>query len=122
DGAALDQAFLARMREWQCKALREAKLRTRWTAPDEDYERACADYLEQLLRAPLAQALRQSLGNAAARLMPAGALNGLAQCLLRLTCPGIPDLYQGREDWDFSLVDPDNRRPVDFARHAAALA
>ncbi len=54
--------------------------------------------------------------------MPAGALNGLAQCLLRLTCPGIPDLYQGREDWDFSLVDPDNRRPVDFARHAAALA
>lgn len=61
DGAALDQAFLARMREWQCKALREAKLRTRWTAPDEDYERACADYLEQLLRAPLAQALRQSL-------------------------------------------------------------
>ncbi|VFT47990.1 maltooligosyl trehalose synthase [Pseudomonas aeruginosa] len=72
DGAALDQAFLARMREWQCKALREAKLRTRWTAPDEDYERACADYLEQLLRAPLAQALRQSLGNAAARLMPAG--------------------------------------------------
>ncbi|MBF3364228.1 malto-oligosyltrehalose synthase, partial [Pseudomonas aeruginosa] len=66
--------------------------------------------------------LRQSLGNAAARLMPAGALNGLAQCLLRLTCPGIPDLYQGREDWDFSLVDPDNRRPVDFARHAAALA
>ncbi len=122
DGAALDQAFLVRMREWQCKALREAKLRTRWTAPDEDYERACADYLEQLLRAPLAQALRQSLGNAAARLMPAGALNGLAQCLLRLTCPGIPDLYQGREDWDFSLVDPDNRRPVDFARHAAALA
>ncbi|MBF3307258.1 malto-oligosyltrehalose synthase, partial [Pseudomonas aeruginosa] len=121
-GAALDQAFLARMREWQCKALREAKLRTRWTAPDEDYERACADYLEQLLRAPLAQARRQSLGNAAARLMPAGALNGLAQCLLRLTCPGIPDLYQGREDWDFSLVDPDNRRPVDFARHAAALA
>ncbi len=53
--------------------------------------------------------------------MPAGALNGLAQCLLRLTCPGIPDLYQGREDWDFSLVDPDNRRIPDFPAREAAL-
>ena len=48
-------------------------------------------------------------------------MNGLAQCLLRLTVPGVPDLYQGTEFWDFSLVDPDNRRPVDFAARAAAL-
>ena len=57
----------------------------------------------------------------AARIAPAGAVNGLAQTLLRLTAPGVPDLYQGTEFWDFSLVDPDNRRPVDFAARAAAL-
>jgi (1->4)-alpha-D-glucan 1-alpha-D-glucosylmutase len=55
------------------------------------------------------------------RIAAAGAVNGLAQCLLRLTVPGVPDLYQGTEFWDFSLVDPDNRRPVDFAARVAAL-
>jgi (1->4)-alpha-D-glucan 1-alpha-D-glucosylmutase len=58
----------------------------------------------------------------AARIAPAGALNGLAQTVLRLTSPGIPDLYQGTEFWDFSLVDPDNRRPVDYAARERALA
>ena len=55
------------------------------------------------------------------RIAPAGAVNGLAQTLLRLTAPGVPDLYQGTEFWDFSLVDPDNRRPVDFAPRASTL-
>ncbi len=56
------------------------------------------------------------------RIAPAGVLNSLGQTLLRLTSPGVPDLYQGTEFWDFSLVDPDNRRPVDFAARAEALA
>ena len=55
------------------------------------------------------------------RIAPAGAVNGLAQTLLKLTVPGVPDIYQGTEFWDFSLVDPDNRRPVDFAARAAGL-
>lgn len=98
NGIALGQAFLARMHEWQYETLREAKLRTCRIVPDEGHEHACADYLEQLLHAPLVQALRQSLGSAVARLMPTGALSGLAQYLLRLACPGIPNLYQGRGD------------------------
>jgi (1->4)-alpha-D-glucan 1-alpha-D-glucosylmutase len=53
---------------------------------------------------------------------PAGALNGLTQCILKCTLPGVPDFYQGTEFWDFSLVDPDNRRPVDYAARSAALA
>lgn len=66
--------------------------------------------------------MRCEIARAALEIAPAGALNGLAQTLLRLTAPGVPDLFQGTEFWDFSLVDPDNRRPVDFAARAAALA
>jgi (1->4)-alpha-D-glucan 1-alpha-D-glucosylmutase len=65
--------------------------------------------------------LRTAIGAAAQAIAPAGALNGLAQSLLRMTVPGVPDLYQGAEFWDFSLVDPDNRRPVDFNARQQAL-
>ena len=65
--------------------------------------------------------LRTELYNAAQSIAPAGAINGLAQCLLKLTSPGIPDIYQGCEGWDLSLVDPDNRRPVDYARYQQML-
>lgn len=65
--------------------------------------------------------LRQSIAAAVRTVAPAGALNSLAQTLLRMTVPGIPDLYQGAEFWDFSLVDPDNRRPVDYPARAQAL-
>jgi (1->4)-alpha-D-glucan 1-alpha-D-glucosylmutase len=75
-----------------------------------------------LLLKPEGLALRQSIGATANRIAPAGALNSLAQTLLRLTVPGVPDLYQGTEFWDFSLVDPDNRRPVDYAARERALA
>ena len=66
-------------------------------------------------------ALLRDIAAFAERIAPAGAVNGLAQTLLKLTVPGVPDIYQGTEFWDFSLVDPDNRRPVDFAARAAAL-
>ncbi|QXI30687.1 malto-oligosyltrehalose synthase [Pseudomonas vanderleydeniana] len=123
--AADDQAALRdyaeRLGQWQRKALREAKLQSSWSAPNEAYEKACHDFLEALLLKPEGLVLRQALANAAAFIAPAGALNSLAQCLLRMTVPGVPDLYQGNEFWDFSLVDPDNRRPVDFAARQAAL-
>ncbi|QXH37510.1 malto-oligosyltrehalose synthase [Pseudomonas muyukensis] len=115
-------AYAARIRQWQQKALREAKLRSSWAAPNARYEQACARYVDGLLLDDEHQQLRQALQQAAAQLACPGALNALAQCLLRMTTPGVPDLYQGNEYWDFSLVDPDNRRPVDYAARRASLS
>ncbi|MDD1964431.1 malto-oligosyltrehalose synthase [Pseudomonas putida] len=116
------QAYAERLTRWQEKALREAKLQSSWSAPNEAYESACREFLQQLLLSPDALALRQSIGATANRIAPAGALNSLAQTLLRMTVPGVPDLYQGTEFWDFSLVDPDNRRPVDYPARERALS
>ncbi|MGG7600360.1 malto-oligosyltrehalose synthase [Pseudomonas sp. B21-023] len=115
------KCYAERLGQWQCKALREAKLRSSWAAPNERYERACAAYVDGLLLDEENQQLRQSLHEAAQRLACPGALNGLVQCLLRMTTPGVPDLYQGNEYWDLSLVDPDNRRPVDYPARRASL-
>ena len=115
------RAYAERIRQWQRKALREAKLRSSWAAPNERYEQACAAYVDGLLLDDENQQLRQSLHEAARRLACPGALNGLVQCLLRMTTPGVPDLYQGNEYWDFSLVDPDNRCPVDYPARRASL-
>ncbi len=110
-----------RLSAWQQKALREAKRRSDWNAPDLAYEAVCDAFLMQILRdAPdndFLPALQQFLDQIAA----AGALNGLSQTMLRLTMPGVPDLYQGCEFWDFSLVDPDNRRAVDYAARQAMM-
>ncbi|MDR3455475.1 MAG: malto-oligosyltrehalose synthase [Rhodoferax sp.] len=120
DSAGL-RDYAGRLWQWQNKALREAKLHSSWSAPNETYEQACRDFLEALLTRPIGLPLRQALVATLERIAPAGALNSLAQCLLRMTVPGVPDLYQGNEFWDFSLVDPDNRRPVDFAARQQAL-
>ncbi|AHE53399.1 malto-oligosyltrehalose synthase [Sphingomonas sanxanigenens] len=113
--------FGPRVSAWSMKALREAKLRSSWSAPDEAYEAACAAYITGLLEDP---ALRADLAGFVDRIAPAGALNGIVQAILRCTAPGVPDCYQGTDLWDFSLVDPDNRRPVDYAarRPVAAFA
>ena len=116
------QAYLQRLLGWQEKALREAKLHSHWSAPNQAYEAACRAFLTRLLCDDAGLPLRREIAAAAHSLAPAGALNGLAQCLLRLTTPGVPDLYQGTEFWDFSLVDPDNRQPVDFSARQAALS
>ncbi|GAA4334933.1 malto-oligosyltrehalose synthase [Pigmentiphaga soli] len=110
-----------RVAAWQTKSLREAKLRSSWVAPADAYEEACNAFLQALL----APSNRDTLGELHAfvqRIGVIGAINSLAQLLLRCTLPGVPDLYQGTEFWDFSLVDPDNRRPVDFAARQAALS
>ena len=111
-----------RVATWQLKALREAKRHTAWVAPDEAYEAACHDFLFQMLEPTRASRLWEEIGTFAARIAPAGAINGLTQTILRLTTPGVPDLYQGTDLWDGSLVDPDNRRPVDYALRADMLA
>ena len=115
-------AFEARVAAWLQKALREAKRRTGWAVPDADYEAASRAFLAALLDPDRTAHIVDELAAFAGRLAVPGALNGLTQTLLRLTGPGVPDLYQGTEYWDFSLVDPDNRRPVDFGARQASLA
>jgi len=112
-------AFADRLAAWQQKALREAKRHTSWRAPNA-YEEACRQFLRRALCTHTR--FRHSLHGFVSRIAPAGAINSLAQALLRVTVPGVPDLYQGTELWDFSMVDPDNRRPVDFDVRQALLA
>jgi (1->4)-alpha-D-glucan 1-alpha-D-glucosylmutase len=114
-------AFAQRLAGWQQKALREAKLATDWTSPNEVYESAARELLVALVERREVPDLLDDIVAFIQRISPAGAVNGLAQVLLKLTAPGVPDLYQGTEYWDFSLVDPDNRRPVDFAARSASL-
>ncbi len=116
------EAFRERVSGWLTKALREGKRRSGWAVPDEAYEAAAQDFLRALLDPERATRVVHDLAAFADRIAPAGAANGLAQAVLRLAAPGIPDLYQGTEFWDFSLVDPDNRRPVDFPARESALA
>ena len=115
------RSFAERLARWQEKALREAKLATDWSVPNQDYESA-ARHLTMALVADNASAdLLNDIAAFANRISAAGAVNSLTQTLLKLTVPGVPDFYQGTECWDFSLVDPDNRRPVDFASRVATL-
>ncbi|MET3723613.1 malto-oligosyltrehalose synthase [Sphingomonas trueperi] len=107
------QAFAVRVIDWSRKAMREAKLRSFWAQPDEAYEAAGAEFIRALL-APGSDAA-QDLAAFVRRIAPGGAVNAVAQAVLRSTLPGVPDLYQGCDLWDWSLVDPDNRRPVDYA-------
>jgi malto-oligosyltrehalose synthase len=119
DGARA--VFADRLAQWQEKALREAKLRTDWAVPNEAYELAAREFLSGLVAQDAAPAVLAEVAAFAQRISAAGAVNGLAQTLLKLTVPGVPDFYQGTEFWDFSLVDPDNRRRVDFETRKAGL-
>lgn len=114
--------WFTRISAWQRKALREAKQHTSWTDPNGDYEiaaQACLDSVNPTARGD-AQRFR-ALADLARLLIEPGHINSLAQTLLRNTAPGVPDLYQGTELWDYSLVDPDNRRPVDYVQRRTLL-
>ncbi|MBI0473847.1 malto-oligosyltrehalose synthase [Sphingomonas sp. MA1305] len=117
DGVHADVA--ERVKAWQQKALREAKLRSSWEAPDEAYEEEAAGLVDDLLGDA---AFVSELTDYVAELAPAATANTLVQVLLRYTLPGVPDLYQGTELADLSLVDPDNRRPVDYDLRQRLLA
>ncbi|VVP68880.1 hypothetical protein PS918_00820 [Pseudomonas fluorescens] len=121
DDQAAFEDYFERVWQWQRKALREAKLQSSWSAANDAYEQASEAFLQRLLLTPDGELLRSALGKAAHAIAAPGALNGLAQTLLRMTVPGVPDLYQGNDFWDFTLVDPDNRRPVDYTRRQQAL-
>jgi (1->4)-alpha-D-glucan 1-alpha-D-glucosylmutase len=104
------------------KAVREAKRHTSWTCPEQPYEDALARYVDAVLRPGQPNPFVDELQKFTARIARWGFRNSLAQVALKFTVPGVPDVYQGCEQWNFSLVDPDNRRPVDFGRLQRALA
>lgn len=112
---------LERLTEYLTKALREAKRHTRWENPQEAYEQSVLGFATALLEDPRAEMFRLDLAAFVAERVSAERTIGLAQTILQLTLPGVPDLYQGTERWDHSLVDPDNRRPVDYHDLAAGL-
>lgn len=104
------------------KSVREAKERSSWGRPDADYEAGVAACVREALDLSRRNPFLEAFVPFQARLARIGLVNGLAQTLLKLTVPGVPDIYRGAELWDLSLVDPDNRRPVDFDRVRRALA
>jgi (1->4)-alpha-D-glucan 1-alpha-D-glucosylmutase len=113
--------FAERLLQYFEKALHEAKLHSSWLSPDQDYDRTVADFVRGLLANRQSDFL-QDLDRFVRSIADAGFVNSLAQTLLKICIPGTPDFYQGSEFWDFSLVDPDNRRPVDFKRRQDTLA
>jgi (1->4)-alpha-D-glucan 1-alpha-D-glucosylmutase len=114
-------AFVGRIQEYMAKATREAKTHTSWINPNEEYDTAIHDFVAAILdpkrSGPFLADFAQLQGTTA----QIGAVNSLGQTLLKLTAPGVPDTYQGAELWDLSLVDPDNRRPVDYRERRRLL-
>jgi (1->4)-alpha-D-glucan 1-alpha-D-glucosylmutase len=107
-----------RLQQFMQKALREAKLRSSWINPNEAYEQAVAEFIEHMLTSGAAAEIATPLAH---KLAAFGFKNSLVQLVLKVTTPGVPDFYQGSELLDLSLVDPDNRRPVDFAERRGLL-
>jgi (1->4)-alpha-D-glucan 1-alpha-D-glucosylmutase len=119
---APDASLAERMETYAVKAAREGKVETSWINPDEAYEAGVKRFVRRILDPGESADFIASFEELARRTALLGALNGLSQLTLKATMPGVPDFYQGTEFWDLSLVDPDNRRPVDFSARAAALA
>jgi (1->4)-alpha-D-glucan 1-alpha-D-glucosylmutase len=119
DGSA---EYQRRIEAYMIKAAREAKVSTSWHAVDAAYEEALSQFVRAALEPREGNLMLADLISVQQRIARFGLLNGLSQLLCKLTVPGVPDIYQGNELWDFSLVDPDNRRPVDYAQRAALLA
>ncbi|MBI2877823.1 MAG: malto-oligosyltrehalose synthase [Candidatus Tectomicrobia bacterium] len=113
-GETVTEELVDRIKEYMVKAVREAKVNTSWLDPDPAYEEALQGFVEALLRPASPNPFLEAFLPMQKRVAHLGLFNSLSQTLLKLTAPGIPDLYQGSELWDLSLVDPDNRRPVDF--------
>jgi (1->4)-alpha-D-glucan 1-alpha-D-glucosylmutase len=114
--------FIERIKRYIVKAVREAKVHTAWLKPDTEYENAYISFAEKILARSKSNAFLKEFIPFCKRVSHYGMLNSLSQTLIKITSPGVPDFYQGSELWDLSLVDPDNRRPVDFEKRRAMLA
>jgi (1->4)-alpha-D-glucan 1-alpha-D-glucosylmutase len=114
-------AYRERIEAYMIKAAREAKLRTSWTETDPVYEEALLQFVRSALEPRDGNLFLSDFVDFQRHVLRFGLLNALSQTLCKLTAPGVPDIYQGNETWEFSLVDPDNRRPVDYGRRRALL-
>ena len=108
--------YVERIQAYMAKALHEAKINTSWIQPNEEWDAAMRDFVAKILEPATRNKFVPIFLPVVKEIACLGAINSLTQILLKLTSPGVPDIYQGNEIWDFSLVDPDNRRPVDYKR------
>ncbi|HET9857680.1 MAG TPA: malto-oligosyltrehalose synthase [Chthoniobacterales bacterium] len=125
NGAPVENAspeYIERIQTYMTKALNEAKLNTSWIQPNEEWLAATRDFVAKILDVTPKNKFLPTFLPVAQEIARLGAINSLAQTLLKLTSPGVPDIYQGNEVWDYSLVDPDNRRPVDYKVRAEMLS
>lgn len=113
--------YIERIQDYMQKALKEAKANTSWVNPNESWDSAVRTFVARVLENSPRNTFLADLHEFATRIARIGAFNSLAQTTLKLAAPGVPDIYQGNETWDLSLVDPDNRRPVDYAANAKLL-
>ncbi|MEP0751451.1 malto-oligosyltrehalose synthase [Trichocoleus sp. Lan] len=113
--------FVERVKEYVVKAVREAKVHTAWLRPDTDYEDGFVAFIEEVLKPSTDNQFLQEFLPFQQSIAYYGIFNSLSQTLLKITASGVPDFYQGTELWELSLVDPDNRRPVDFEQRLAFL-
>ncbi|MGQ9424517.1 malto-oligosyltrehalose synthase [Gilvimarinus sp. F26214L] len=114
-------SFKERVIQWQLKALREAKRNSNWIEPDPEYEECARHFVEAILSPETGAHFIHELDQFVGSIGAAGTCNSLTQVLVKLCAPGVPDIYQGCELWDFSFVDPDNRRPVDYQLRSRLL-
>jgi (1->4)-alpha-D-glucan 1-alpha-D-glucosylmutase len=115
-------AYLDRIEAYTTKAVREAKVHTSWINPNQAYESAVSQFIRRLLDRAKPNAFLDDFHDFARTVAQLGIVNSLSQLLIKIVAPGIPDFYQGTERWDLSLVDPDNRHPVDFETRSRLLA
>jgi len=113
--------YVNRIQVYMAKALHEAKINTSWIQPNEEWDAATHDFVAKILVPSSRNRFLPAFVPVAKEIARLGAVNSLTQTLLKLTSPGVPDIYQGNEIWDYSLVDPDNRRPVDYNRRREML-
>ncbi len=115
-------SFVERVKEYIIKSIREAKVHTAWLRPDSEYENAFTSFVEKVLDPSISETFLTDFRSFQQRIAEYGIFNSLSQTLLKIAAPGVPDFYQGTELWELSLVDPDNRRPVDFEQRRAYLS
>jgi len=113
--------YIERIQAYMAKALKEAKINTSWIQPNEEWDAAMHDFVARILDSSSRNKFLPIFLPTAKEIVRLGAINSLTQTLLKLTSPGVPDIYQGTEIWDYSLVDPDNRRPVDYELRSQML-
>ena len=116
-----NESFLQRVKDYILKSIREAKLHTAWLRPDSDYEQGFLAFVDRVLERSDSNQFMKEFLSFQKRVANYGIFNSLSQTMLKYTCPGVPDTYQGTELWDLSMVDPDNRRPVNYEQRIGFL-